>query len=134
VLLLREEMRRTPISLRHKAAWWGDRRSPLGFEEERAEGAAAYATRQATLYNSLASSFETLWAPVRYLEVVDEADPVRAALAVESDHDPDEADEEDGNDGMDGEEGGEEEQPIGEDEEGSTGELSQGEEDEDAEQ
>jgi hypothetical protein len=127
-------MRCTLISLRHKAVWWRDQRYPLGFEDEHAEGAAAYVTRQATLFDGLASSFETLWAPVRDLEVVDKAEPAHAAPAVESDHDPDEADDADGNDGIDGEEGGEEEQLIGDDKEGSTGKVSQGEEDEDAEE
>ncbi|KAF8145474.1 hypothetical protein K438DRAFT_1429639, partial [Mycena galopus ATCC 62051] len=61
VQLLKEEMRWIPIFLHHRAEWWKDRRHPHSFEDEHAEGAAAYATRQAVLYNSLASSVETLW-------------------------------------------------------------------------
>ncbi|KAJ7820775.1 hypothetical protein B0H14DRAFT_2304567, partial [Mycena olivaceomarginata] len=62
--LLREEMQRVPISLRHRAAWWKERRQPPGFEGEHAEGASAYAMRQAGLHNNLAAYFEARWAPV----------------------------------------------------------------------
>ncbi|KAJ6480697.1 hypothetical protein C8R47DRAFT_1218545 [Mycena vitilis] len=91
VRLLREEMRRVPVTLRHKAAWWMERCFPTGFEDEHREGANAYATRQATLFTKLADHFEKMWAPIKDLEVVAEVEAARAAAeAVESDIDDDE--------------------------------------------
>ncbi|KAJ7754133.1 hypothetical protein B0H14DRAFT_2405084 [Mycena olivaceomarginata] len=139
VQLLKEEMRRTPLALRHKAQWWLERRAPTGFVGRHAEGAAAYATSQAALYNDLADSFKKLWAPLMGLEDVDDAVLLRLNKRIagtdsdneeeEDELDPEEADEEDGNDGVDGEEGGEEEQNGEEEEEGSTGGESGGEDD-----
>ncbi|KAJ6511876.1 hypothetical protein C8R47DRAFT_1173309 [Mycena vitilis] len=91
VRLLREEMRRVPVTLRRKAAWWMERCFPTGFEDEHKEGANAYATKQATLFTNLAAEFEKMWAPVKDLEVVEEVEAARAAAeAVESDSDDDE--------------------------------------------
>jgi hypothetical protein len=139
VQLLKEEMRRTPLALCHKARWWLERRAPTGFEGRHAEGAAAYATSQAALYNDLADSFEKLWAPLMGLEDVDDTILLRLNKRIagtdsdneeeENELDPEEADEEDGNDGVDGEEGGEEEQNGEEEEEGSAGGESGGEDD-----
>jgi hypothetical protein len=130
VRLLKDEMRRTPLSLHHNASWWMEHRYPEGFEDEHAEGAAAYATRQATLHTDIATAFETLWAPLRDLEVVEELEPALATPNPASDDDIDEHDVDDGNDGIHGEDGGEEDQNAEEEEEGSTGEVS-GEEEED---
>ncbi|KAJ7803369.1 hypothetical protein B0H14DRAFT_3091988 [Mycena olivaceomarginata] len=130
VQLLKDEMRRTPLSLHHNASWWMEHRYPEGFEDEHAEGAAAYATRQATLHTDIATAFETLWAPLRDLEVVEELEPALATPNPASDDDIDEHDVDDGNDGIHGEDGGEEDQNAEEEEEGSTGEVS-GEEEED---
>ncbi|KAJ7683625.1 hypothetical protein B0H14DRAFT_3535080 [Mycena olivaceomarginata] len=123
--LLREEMRRVPILLRHKAAWWMECHQPPGFEGEHAEGASAYATRQAGLYNNLAASFEALWAPVQRLEVVEDVRPVHPARDADSD---DERDEDDGNDGINAEE---EDLEVEDEQEGSTGQLSEQEEQDD---
>lgn len=132
-------MRRTPLALRHKARWWLERQAPTGFEGRHTEGAAAYATSQAALYNDLADSFEKLWAPLMGLEDVDDTILLRLNKRIagtdsdneeeENELDPEEADEEDGNDGVDGEEGGEEEQNGEEEEEGSAGGESGGEDD-----
>jgi hypothetical protein len=116
-------MRRVPISLRHKAAWWMELRTPTGFEDEHAEGATAYATKQSMLYTDLAAEFETMWAPVRDLEEVD-GEEIMAAER-EADEDDGEADN-DGDDGVDGEDGGEEDVEGEEEEEGSLGGLTDG--------
>ncbi|KAJ6514372.1 hypothetical protein C8R47DRAFT_1206735 [Mycena vitilis] len=134
VCLLREEMRRVPISLRCKAEWWMAQRSPTGFEDAQLEGAAAYATKQATLYTDLADEFERLWAPVRHLEVVDGEEAARrqAAEGID-DEDEDEdgnIDNNDDNDGVDGEGGPEDDADADEEEEGSVGWLSGEEEEE----
>ncbi|KAJ7825744.1 hypothetical protein B0H14DRAFT_3088554 [Mycena olivaceomarginata] len=131
VQLLKEEMRRTPLALHHKAWWWLERRAPTGFEGRHVEGAAAYVTSQAALYKQ----------PRGFFREVDVDDAVLLRLnkqitGTDSDNeeeedelDPEEADEEDGNDGVDGEEGGEEEQNGEEEEEGSAGGESGGEDD-----
>jgi hypothetical protein len=133
-------MRCTPIALRHKARWWLEHRAPTGFEGRHTEGAAAYATRQAAIYNDLADVFDKLWAPLLGLEDVDEEILLwvsKRVAGTESDEeeedgvlDEEEADEDDGNDGVDAEEGGEEEQNGDEEEEGSAGGDSGGEDDE----
>ncbi|KAJ7805513.1 hypothetical protein B0H14DRAFT_2382757, partial [Mycena olivaceomarginata] len=140
VRLLKEEMRCRPIALRHKARWWLEHRAPTGFEGRHAEGAAAYATRQAAIYNDLADAFDKLWAPLLGLEDVDEEILLRVSKRVagtESDEeekdeviDEEEADKDDGNDGVDTEEGREEEQNGDEEEEGSAGGDLGGEDDE----
>ncbi|KAJ7671039.1 hypothetical protein B0H17DRAFT_1209190 [Mycena rosella] len=82
-------------------------RAPEGFKDSHAEGAAAYATRQADLHERIADKFETLW----------------EAEAPEYDNEQDtREEEEEGNDEEGDENDGEEE------EEGSVGILSDGEE------
>ncbi|KAJ7875574.1 hypothetical protein B0H14DRAFT_2568720 [Mycena olivaceomarginata] len=129
VRLLREEMRRVPITLRAKAQWWLERRTPPGFEGPEAEGAAAYATRQAAMYSELAAAFEEMWAPVCDLEVVESEEAVRVEREVEESEDEDEllgpaeataVAEADVDDGVDAE-GEVDEQNADEEEEGSVG-------------
>ncbi|KAJ7631946.1 hypothetical protein DFH06DRAFT_1337469 [Mycena polygramma] len=133
VRLLREEMRRVPITLRHKAAWWMDHRFPTGFEDERLEGATAYATKQATLFADLAASFEKQWAPIRHLEVVEEDQAVRLAAQEESDGDDDEdegSDDGQESDVVPGDDDGEDALVLDQEEGGSMGAQSGGEEEE----
>ncbi|KAJ7260026.1 hypothetical protein B0H12DRAFT_961573, partial [Mycena haematopus] len=58
--LLKEEMR-VPLTLRVRAKWWDDRADVEGFTGEHAEGARAYAKRQADLLRGLAAHFEVMW-------------------------------------------------------------------------
>ncbi|KAJ7824741.1 hypothetical protein B0H14DRAFT_3088701 [Mycena olivaceomarginata] len=129
VRLLREEMCQVPITLRAKAQWWLERRTPPGFEGPEAEGAAAYATRQAAMYSELAAAFEEMWAPVCDLEVVESEEAVRVEREVEESEDEDEllgpaeataVAEADVDDGVDAE-GEVDEQNADEEEEGSVG-------------
>ncbi|KAJ7849143.1 hypothetical protein B0H14DRAFT_3670007 [Mycena olivaceomarginata] len=129
VQLLKEEMRCTPLALRYKARWWLERWAPTGFEGHHAEGATAYATSQAVLYNDLVDSFEKLWAPLMGLEDVDDAVLLRLNKKRRTNWIQRRPNEEDGNDGVDGEEGREEEQNGEEEEEGSAGGESDGEDD-----
>jgi hypothetical protein len=87
---------------------------------EHNEGAPAYATRQAGLYNNLARYFGVLWVPVRALEVVEDPRPVRIARDADSDN---ERDDDNGNDVIGTEEEGQE---VEDEWEGSTGQLSEG--------
>ncbi|KAJ7814307.1 hypothetical protein B0H13DRAFT_2242773 [Mycena leptocephala] len=123
VRLLKEEMGRVLLSLRRKSLWWMDQRTPTGFEDTHAEGAAAYATRQATLYEDLAAEFERMWAGLRDLEVVEGQEIV----AVESDVEEDGGDDDEDNDGVEGEDVGEDKQAVDDEEEGSVGRASEGE-------
>ncbi|KAL1738593.1 hypothetical protein HDZ31DRAFT_7271, partial [Schizophyllum fasciatum] len=65
VPLLREEMRRTLVSLRAEVLRWDgvataeSRQGPLG------EGARAYAHTQAAVYRGLEAHFDRLWKDVR---------------------------------------------------------------------
>ncbi|KAJ8473447.1 hypothetical protein ONZ45_g16298 [Pleurotus djamor] len=68
VELLREEMRRTLVSLRHEARNWEVRGGLDGGNS----GRAAYAFRQAHIRNSLADQFERLWIDVDVDEDEDE--------------------------------------------------------------
>jgi hypothetical protein len=123
VRLLKEEMHRSPIWLRHKASWWRDRCSPEGFEGKHAEGVAAYAHRQAALYSKLADHFEEMWAGMQDLE------EVAVEPEASEDGDEEERDDDDADDGVDAE--GPEEGAEEEEEEGSVGgEDSAGEEEE----
>jgi hypothetical protein len=70
------------------------------------------------LYTDLANEFETLWAPVRNLEVVEGEEIV----AAQSDA------EDDANGGVEGEDGGEDELNVDDEEEGSVGGVTDGEE------
>ncbi|KAJ7575804.1 hypothetical protein C8J56DRAFT_1063043 [Mycena floridula] len=59
--LLSEEMRRVCVSLQWKANWWEKRSFIVGFEPERAAGAAALAARQAAVYRAIRERFRVLW-------------------------------------------------------------------------
>ncbi|KAL1724984.1 hypothetical protein EV714DRAFT_277963 [Schizophyllum commune] len=117
VPLLREEMRRTLVSLGAEAARWEgiaeleSRPGPLG------EGARAYAYTQADVYRRLAARFEALWKDVRQAEVTDAEverllDGVEAAEQAEEqvegceDDEEEEEDAGDVDDGLDEEEVG----------------------------
>ncbi|KAJ7481074.1 hypothetical protein B0H11DRAFT_1724414, partial [Mycena galericulata] len=91
VRLLKEEMRRIPISLRWRAAWWVDRSEGDGFTGYHAEGTRAYALRQASLMRRLADHFEMMWDGLQGLEEVEEAEEGFAAVP----RDEDEQDEND---------------------------------------
>ncbi|KAL1740792.1 hypothetical protein HDZ31DRAFT_67576 [Schizophyllum fasciatum] len=60
--LIREEMRRTPISLRRRAAEWQARKAADNRAGPLGEGARAYAARQHRVYIALAAHFEALFA------------------------------------------------------------------------
>jgi hypothetical protein len=123
VELLREEMRRVPITLRWKAQWWEDRSTVAEFNGYHAEGACTYALRQADLFWKLANHFEMIWAGLASAEEVESIAKPPVELI-----DPDEEDEE-GDDWVVSEsegEGGLE----GEDEEGSLEEEDNDEDDE----
>ena len=65
VEILKEEMQRTPITLRKAAADWTERQHPIDeTSDEHTEGANAYASRQAALYSRLATHFEEKWKDV----------------------------------------------------------------------
>jgi cobalamin biosynthesis protein CobT len=117
VQLLKEEMRRVPITLRWKADWWSERADPDGLTGAHAEGAHAYAARQAHLLRALAAHFETMWAGLAELEEVPGEETQRAEdLAQSGDDENENEDEED--DGVGDEEG---EDMMEGDEEGSVG-------------
>ncbi len=59
--LLTEEMRRTVVSLLFMAAVWHDRSNIPEFHGQHAEGAGAYAHRQAAMYRDLAREFAEKW-------------------------------------------------------------------------
>jgi hypothetical protein len=60
--MLREEMRRVLSFLEWHAQWWLDRRSLVTeLSPDAAEGAFAYASRQAHIRESLRSAFEHTW-------------------------------------------------------------------------
>uniref|UniRef100_A0A8H8CGI7 Uncharacterized protein n=1 Tax=Psilocybe cubensis TaxID=181762 RepID=A0A8H8CGI7_PSICU len=63
VLLLKEEMRRMLMFLKHRSAWWVERQSALpGTRKDLAEGISAFAKSQAEIQTSLANHFQRLWA------------------------------------------------------------------------
>lgn len=91
--LLGEEMRRTVLSLRFESTTWKSR--TMASEDAISEGMAAYATRQASIRDALASKFEALWAlpdvkPRRYKLDIDILDA--APLPHNSDDDEDNGD------------------------------------------
>ncbi|KAJ7138999.1 hypothetical protein C8R44DRAFT_938433 [Mycena epipterygia] len=67
--LLKEEMQHVPITLRHAAGWWEDRRKVDEFSGEHAEGVQAYTARQADLRRRLATSFGDMWVGLAEMEV-----------------------------------------------------------------
>jgi hypothetical protein len=123
VELLREEMHWVPITMRWKAQWWEDRSTVAEFNGYHAEGARAYALRQAELFQKLANHFETMWAGVAAGEEVESSakTPVEPIDADEEDEEGDNwvAPESEGEGGLEGE-----------DEEGSLGEEDDNEDDE----
>ncbi|KAJ7732486.1 hypothetical protein DFH07DRAFT_968418 [Mycena maculata] len=126
VELLKEEVCRVPISLRHRAAWWLERRDVEVFGGAHAEGVRAYVTRQAELMEGLAGHFEGMWSGLAELESVpgeverreEEIEAAAAAIADDddgpSDDDGNEAGYDDGEERMEGDDegsvGGEEEE------------------------
>ncbi|KAJ7018016.1 hypothetical protein C8F04DRAFT_1278419 [Mycena alexandri] len=115
VTLLKEEMRRVPVALRWKAEWWRERREVEEFAGYHAEGARAYASRQAALMERIAVRFELMWEGLRELEEVQSASAEAEGQQDEEERDDDEenwvAAESEGEGGIEGE-----------DEEGSIGE------------
>ncbi|KAJ7475064.1 hypothetical protein B0H11DRAFT_1728060 [Mycena galericulata] len=122
VRLLKEEMRRTPISLRARAAWWEERSNVEEFTGYHAEGARAYAWRQSALMSSMARHFEEMWDGLQELEEVEEVEEGGAGEArdeVEEDENEENwvAPESEGEGGLEGDDEG----SVGEGE----GELSE---------
>ncbi|KAJ7459117.1 hypothetical protein B0H11DRAFT_2160606 [Mycena galericulata] len=113
--LLKEEMRRVPISLRHRAARWMEKREVEGFKGAHAEGAE--------MMSGLADHFEGMWRGLAELEevpgAVEERAEEMAAAGAANDEDAPSEDEgegagyEEGEDRMEGDDegsvGGEEE-------------------------
>ncbi|KAJ7912792.1 hypothetical protein B0H13DRAFT_2232409 [Mycena leptocephala] len=93
VRLLKEEMRRIPITLLWKAGWW----------EERSR-ASAYALRQAALFRGISAHFVELWAGLRNLETVEGAENATDAEA--RDEEDDDEDNERGEADLEGEDEG----------------------------
>ncbi|KAJ7817572.1 hypothetical protein B0H13DRAFT_2379555 [Mycena leptocephala] len=121
VLLLKEEMCRVPITLRWKASWWEERSHVEEFEGFHAEGASAYASRQAALFRKIADSFENLWVGLADLEEV-EGENDEAHVDEEEEDDVDDsgdwvAAESEGEGDLEGEEEGSLGEEDGEDEE-----------------
>jgi hypothetical protein len=119
-------MRRVPVTLWWKAGWWVERSTVDEFEGYHAEGACAYAFRQAELLRRISDHFEELWAPLR---AVEDVAAVPEPMPEPIDGNDDEADDDNDDEWVDAEsegEGGLE----GEDEEGSLGEEEEVEDDE----
>ncbi len=96
--MLKEEMRRTVISLRHRARLW-EKRAATGHEQREgyAKGLTAYAYSQANLLYSLADTFEASWAEgaSREDDETDEDDDLQAELdRARAEDDDEEASEE----------------------------------------
>jgi hypothetical protein len=116
VALVKDEMRRVPQTLRVKAGWWEDRRAPKGFSGAHAEGARAYAARQASLMRNLAEHFENMWDGLADLEEIPgeaerRAEELAEELAAGGGDDDDEEDDDEtgaaeGEDMMEGDEEG----------------------------
>ncbi|THU86082.1 hypothetical protein K435DRAFT_684412, partial [Dendrothele bispora CBS 962.96] len=71
VLLLREEMRRSLVSLEWKAQWWEARCKTPAEDKTHAEGVAAYAHSQAAIMRALRARFMLVWEGYETLEEVD---------------------------------------------------------------
>ncbi|KAJ7431013.1 hypothetical protein B0H11DRAFT_2165862 [Mycena galericulata] len=117
--LLKEEMRRVPVTLRAKAAWWDGKMALEGSSPEHSEGMRAYAARQADLRRRLAAHFEELWAGLAEMETVPGEVERRAAELAGADIDDDDERDGEGDGSDDGEPEGEERMEG--DEEGSIG-------------
>ncbi|KAJ8503496.1 hypothetical protein ONZ45_g10817 [Pleurotus djamor] len=61
VILLKEEMRRTLVSLRHRARSWRSKQIPPSIHPRYHLGMSAYAHSQARLHDALADAFELMW-------------------------------------------------------------------------
>ncbi|KIK53128.1 hypothetical protein GYMLUDRAFT_131415, partial [Collybiopsis luxurians FD-317 M1] len=61
VKLLEAEMDRCVRTLQWQKGWWEDRTTVEQFEGMHAEGAAAYASKQATVRKLIADHFQQLW-------------------------------------------------------------------------
>ena len=92
-------MRRTIVSLQHKASWWDLQvLTSDSWSAEQKEGALAYAASQASVFCNLAKHFETCWSqPPSQQDALpqdedEEAGDVGAADA--EDESPDEAEDE----------------------------------------
>ncbi|TRM57043.1 hypothetical protein BD626DRAFT_574870 [Schizophyllum amplum] len=85
--LLREEMRRTLVSLKHRAKLWEARMKADVREGAVGEGARAYAARQARVYTQLGEHFQTMWraAPANAQINLDEALQLEIELADDDD-------------------------------------------------
>lgn len=64
VALLLEEMRRTLAYCEWKSAWWKKRVEVRSGPVRLLDGTAAYASKQANMWESLAMSFAKQWAPL----------------------------------------------------------------------
>ncbi|KAJ7430256.1 hypothetical protein B0H11DRAFT_2263932 [Mycena galericulata] len=93
VKLLKEEMRRVPLTLRWKAAWWVARSEVEEFTGCHAEGARAYALRQAGLLRDMADRFERMWEGLQDLEEVEEVEEGGAAATARDEVEEDENEE-----------------------------------------
>ncbi|KAJ7683543.1 hypothetical protein B0H17DRAFT_1205054 [Mycena rosella] len=111
-----------------KAVWWLEKEwlALVGFDEERAEEAAAYATWQAELYTKLVARFELIWAGLQDLEAV----PNEGEEEEQVELDEDEMDEE-GDDGDDGEGGDDNENEVNKENKENKGLVSSGSDGED---
>ena len=66
--MLQEEMRRVLASHEHKAEWWRKRQDGLGcvwLSVDHAEGARAYASRQAAMHEELMAHCKLVWSQER---------------------------------------------------------------------
>ena len=65
IVLLTKEMRRTIVSLEWAANLWESRQNMAEFSGPRAEGAKAYAARQAAQFRAMAARFQAEWSQQR---------------------------------------------------------------------
>ncbi|KAJ7494547.1 hypothetical protein B0H11DRAFT_2155926 [Mycena galericulata] len=116
--LLKEEMRRVPVTLRAKAAWWDGKAVLEGSSLEHTEGMRAYGARQGNLMRRLAAHFEVMWAGLADIESVP-GEVERRAAELEGAHIDDDDGDGEGDGSADGEPEGEERMEG--DDEGSLG-------------
>ncbi|THU90019.1 hypothetical protein K435DRAFT_802306 [Dendrothele bispora CBS 962.96] len=79
VLLVREEMRRSLVSLEAKARWWEKRTEAPANDDIHAEGVAAYAHSQAAVMRALLTRFIRVWKGYETLEEVEEEEEVEGS-------------------------------------------------------
>ncbi|KAK7433708.1 hypothetical protein VKT23_020626 [Stygiomarasmius scandens] len=80
VLLIREEMRRSLVTLEWKAQWWEKRATAPAVDSVHAEGIAAYAHSQAAVMRALRDRFLFAWEGYKTMEEV-EGDDEEGELA-----------------------------------------------------